>query len=147
MRHVRATIVAVEKRNLFIFWVWLCSPSFPTCRAHAPYCQMWPAPLCSTFLYYLINGTIFEIKPLNTNCVFWFYLHILFGLASWSSGQGLWLLNHEVPVSIPGSTVGIFPEGEDSHGDHGLGRLVEFRFKGPPGTTSSYITTHVIGTT
>ena len=38
--------------------------------------------------------------------------------------------------------MGIFPEGEDSRGDHGLGRLVEFRFKGPPGTTSSYITTH-----
>jgi len=48
---------------------------------------------------------------------------------------------------IPGSVVGIFPEGEDSCGDHGLGRLVEFRFKGPPGTTSSYITTHIIGTT
>jgi len=28
----------------------------------------------------------------------------------------------------PGSTVGIFPQGEDSRGDHGLGRLVEFRF-------------------
>ena len=56
--------------------------------------------------------------------------------------------NHEVPGSIPGSTVGIFPEGEeDSHGDHGLDRLVEFRFKGPPGTASSYITTHIIGTT
>ena len=55
--------------------------------------------------------------------------------------------NHEVPVSIPGSTVGIFLEGEDSHGDHGLGRLVEFRFKAPPGTTSSSITTHTIGTT
>jgi len=54
--------------------------------------------------------------------------------------------NHEVPASIPGSTVGIFPEGEDSRGDHGLGSLVEFRFKGPPGTTFSYITTHIIGT-
>jgi len=43
--------------------------------------------------------------------------------------------------------VGIFPEGEDSRGDHDLGRLVEFRFKGPPGTTSSYITTHIIETT
>jgi len=42
--------------------------------------------------------------------------------------------------------VGIFPEGKDSRGDHGLGRLVEFRFKGPPGTISSYITTHIIGT-
>jgi hypothetical protein len=37
--------------------------------------------------------------------------------------------------------VGIFPEGEDSRSDHGLGRLVEFRF------TSSRITTHIIGTT
>ena len=55
--------------------------------------------------------------------------------------------NHEVPGSIPCSTVGIFPEGEDSRCDHGLGRLVEIRFKGPPGTTSSYITTHIIGTT
>jgi len=43
--------------------------------------------------------------------------------------------------------VGIFPEGEYSRGDHGLGRLVEFRFKCPPGTLSSYITTHIIGTT
>ena len=50
--------------------------------------------------------------------------------------------NHEVPVSIPCSTVGIFLEGEDSRGDHGLGRLVEFRFKAPPGTTSSSINTH-----
>jgi len=32
--------------------------------------------------------------------------------------------------------VGIFPEGEDSRGDHGLGRLVEIRFKGPPGIKS-----------
>ena len=49
--------------------------------------------------------------------------------------------NHEVPGSIPGPTVGIFLEWEDSRGDHGLGRLVEFRFKAPPGTTSSSITT------
>ena len=67
--------------------------------------------------------------------------------ASWSSGQSLLTVNHEIPGSIPGSTVGIFPGGEDSHSDHGLDRLVEFRFKGPPGTTSSYITTHIIGTT
>ena len=49
--------------------------------------------------------------------------------------------NREVPGSIPGSTMGIF-EGEDSRGDHGLGRLVEFRFKAPPGTTTPSITTH-----
>jgi len=38
--------------------------------------------------------------------------------------------------------VGIFLEGEESRGDNGLGRLVEFRFKAPPGTTSSSINTH-----
>ena len=36
----------------------------------------------------------------------------------------------------------MFLEGEDSRGDHGLGRLVEFRFKAPPGTTSSSVTIH-----
>jgi len=43
--------------------------------------------------------------------------------------------------------MGNFPEGEDSPSDHGLGRLVEFRFKGPPDTTTSYITTRIMGTT
>ena len=38
--------------------------------------------------------------------------------------------------------MGIFLEGEDYHGEHGLGRLAEFRFKASPGTTSSSITTH-----
>jgi hypothetical protein len=51
------------------------------------------------------------------------------------------------PNAVYYSDVGIFPEGEDSRGDQGLGRLVEFRFKGPPGTPSSYIATHIIGTT
>jgi hypothetical protein len=40
-----------------------------------------------------------------------------------------------------------FLEGKDPHGDHGLGSLVEFRFKAPPGTSYSYITIHLIGTT
>ena len=65
-------------------------------------------------------------------------------MVSWSESL---TTNHEVPGSIPGSTVGIFPEGEGTCSDNGLGRLVEFRFKGPPGTTSSSITTHIIGTT
>jgi hypothetical protein len=40
---------------------------------------------------------------------------------------------------------GFFIEGEVSHGDHGLGSLVELRFKAPPGTSYSYITIHRIG--
>jgi hypothetical protein len=52
-------------------------------------------------------------------------------------------MDHEVPVL----TWEFFLEGEDSHGDHGLGSLVELRFKAPPGTSYSYITIHLIGTT
>ena len=37
--------------------------------------------------------------------------------------------NHEVPGSIPVSTVGIFLEAEDPRGDRGLGRLVDFRLR------------------
>jgi hypothetical protein len=37
-------------------------------------------------------------------------------------------------------------EGEHSHGNHGIGSLVELRFKAPPGTSYSYITIHLIGT-
>jgi hypothetical protein len=55
--------------------------------------------------------------------------------------------DHEVPDSIPGSTMMIFREGEDSHGYHGLGSLVKIRFKALPGTSYSYITIHLIGST
>jgi hypothetical protein len=37
-----------------------------------------------------------------------------------------------------------FLEGEDSDDDHGLGRLVELRFKAPPGTSYTYITIHLM---
>ena len=75
---------------------------------------------------------------------YYIYIYIYIEPASWSESLPT---NHEVSISISGSTVGIFPEGEDSGCDHGLGRFVEFRFKSPPGNTSSYITTHIIGTT
>jgi len=85
------------------------------------------------------------VTDVNTNTMF-SLPHLLWRTrpASWSDPLPT---NHRVPGSIPGSTVGIFSEGEDSRCHHGLGRLVEFRFKGPPGTTSSYITTHIIGST
>jgi hypothetical protein len=36
---------------------------------------------------------------------------------------------------------------EDSHGNYGLGSLIEFRFNAPPGTPYPSITIHIIGTT
>jgi hypothetical protein len=50
-------------------------------------------------------------------------------------------------VRFPVLPWGFFLEDEDSHGDHGLGSLLELRFKTPPGTSNSYITIYVIGTT
>jgi hypothetical protein len=40
------------------------------------------------------------------------------------------ITDREIPGSILGSAMGVFffLEGEDPHGDHGLGSLVEFRF-------------------
>jgi len=46
------------------------------------------------------------------------------------------------PVRSVRIITGTFLEGGDSRGDLGLGKLVELRFKAPPVTTSSHITTH-----
>ena len=62
--------------------------------------------------------------------------------ASWSSGQSSCLLIMRSRVRFPA-----LPWKFSLKGRIPAGRLVEFRFKGPPGTTSSYITTHIIGTT
>jgi hypothetical protein len=48
---------------------------------------------------------------------------------------------------LPALPWGFFLEGEDPHGEHGLGSLAEFRFKALSGTSHSYITIHLIGTT
>jgi len=59
MRRVRATIVAVEKQwVLHNLIVCICSLRYPACNVHAPCCHLWPAPLCSIFPRFLINGTI-----------------------------------------------------------------------------------------
>jgi hypothetical protein len=47
---VRASIVAVEKQWVCcIFCVCVCSVRYPARNAHAPYCQLWPAPLYNIF--------------------------------------------------------------------------------------------------
>jgi len=59
---VRGTILEVEMRKYYIFWLLVCSLRYPTYNAHAPYCHLWPVPLYNTFPHYLINSTIFEKK-------------------------------------------------------------------------------------
>jgi len=75
LRCVRATIVVVVKQwVLHKLSVCVCSPRYPVCSAHAPYCHRWTAPLYNIFPHYvcLMNDTIFESeKLLNTKYVFW----------------------------------------------------------------------------
>ena len=78
MRRVLATIVAVEKQwVLHSLSVCICSLSYPACNAHVPYCHQWPARFYNILPHYLINGTIFEKKLLNTKCVFSFFIQSL----------------------------------------------------------------------
>jgi hypothetical protein len=56
----------------------VCGLSYPACKAHAPYCQLWPAPLYSTFPHYLKNGKILGVRHLfNTKFDFWFSPRLL----------------------------------------------------------------------
>jgi hypothetical protein len=55
--------------------------------------------------------------------------------ALWSSGQIFWLPIMRSRVRFPVLPWEIFLEGEDSHGNNGLGSLVELRFKAPPDTS------------
>ena len=69
LRCVVATIVTVEKQY-YIFWVCVCISRYPACKAHAPYCYLWPAHLYNVFAHYLINDTIFvKWKLLYLKCV------------------------------------------------------------------------------
>ena len=52
-----------NKYSYFIFWMCVCSFSYPACIAHAPHC--------------LINGTIFGKTLPNLTCVLWFSLQLL----------------------------------------------------------------------
>jgi hypothetical protein len=51
--------------------------------------------------------------------------------ASWSSGQSVWLLIMKFRVRFPTLPWGFSLQEEDSYSDHGLGSLVELRFKVP----------------
>ena len=54
LRHFRAAVLAVERQQVYV-----CSFSYPACKAHAPYCHLWPDRLYYIFPQYLIKNTIF----------------------------------------------------------------------------------------
>ena len=54
-----------------------CSLRYLVFNAHAPYCCLWPVQFYIIFPCCLINGTIFEKKLLDIQCVLWFSLQLL----------------------------------------------------------------------
>ena len=60
LRRGRVTVVAAGKN--YIFWVCVCSFSYPACNAIALYCHLWPVRQYNIFPHYLIRETIFGRK-------------------------------------------------------------------------------------
>jgi len=58
MRSLLINNFAVESNKYYIFSVCACSLSYPACKAHAPYCRLWPERLYNTFPRYHLTGTI-----------------------------------------------------------------------------------------
>jgi hypothetical protein len=80
LRRVHPTTAAVEKQwVLHNLSVCICNHRYPGCNTHAPYCHLWSGPLYNFFFFshYLISGTVFGKRLLNTKSVFWFSLQLL----------------------------------------------------------------------
>ena len=61
-----------------IFWMCVCSLSYPACNVHAPYCHLWPALLYNIFpRYHKWHDFRKKIYILNIKCVLWFSLQLL----------------------------------------------------------------------
>ena len=60
---MRITIAAVKSSKYCMFWVFVCSLSYPACAIS--YCRLWPARLYHIFSALSHKGTIFRINLLN----------------------------------------------------------------------------------
>jgi hypothetical protein len=76
----RATIVAWKNRKYYIFWVCVCSRSYPACKA-LPYNIVICGLSGSTIFYSKLFHKRHDFRGvgewLNTKCVFWFFLQVL----------------------------------------------------------------------
>jgi len=63
-----------KRRKYYIFWVCVCSLTYPTCNVHVLYCHLRPVWHCNIFPHYLIKARFSKKKKLlNIKCVFWFF--------------------------------------------------------------------------
>jgi hypothetical protein len=58
-----------KSKEYYILLVYICGLRYPACNAHAPYCHLWPAWLCSIFPHYVMNGMILENAIEHKMCV------------------------------------------------------------------------------
>jgi len=56
--------VTSKRNTLYILWVCVRSLRYPACKAHAPFCHLWPVRVYRIVSYYFINGMIFGEKKL-----------------------------------------------------------------------------------
>jgi hypothetical protein len=91
LRHVWVTFVVVENTKYYIFWVCVCSRSYPGCNAHASFCHLWPVPPYNIFQHYLINGMIFEKRYWTQNvCYDFIYSFCLKHFSFWAEWSEIW---------------------------------------------------------
>jgi hypothetical protein len=138
------------KTKTFLQWTW---PSGCTQFRNVMSCKLAFSDTCCYDCVYIrqwseLRGQCSENSHHRGTYYFIFYIvknHFttLTSLVVWWSE--FLTTDHEIPGSIPGSNMGFFLEGEDYHGDHGLGSLVELRFKAPSGTSYSCITIRTTG--
>ena len=107
MKRVRATIVVVENQwVLHNLNVCICSLRYPARNAHAPYCHLWPAPLYSILLPFLINDKIFEKKVTEYKmCILIFSTTFIWNIShsknKWARyGKNVYWSSCKVPVIL-----------------------------------------------
>ena len=74
---VLATIVAVEKIKNCVFWVCVCSLSYPACKSYAPHCHV----ICPALQHFTLSHKRQDFIQKILLCikyVFWFSLQILY---------------------------------------------------------------------
>ena len=93
----------------YIFWVCVCSLRYAACKAHAPYCHLWPARLYKIFFYMISRKARFSKKKkklLDVKCVFWLSAQFCLKYFSlWEELSDIWSKNIFTYLHTPWSRV------------------------------------------
>jgi len=70
------TFLSWKGSKYYKIWDFVCSLSYQTCNAHAPYCHMRPVRRYRILPRYVLNGRIFEDKLMKVVMCFDFLHHV-----------------------------------------------------------------------